>query len=292
MAGDDARSLMRRSRRRWRWRLCGRMRRFLSLPNGMTCIRTRSTRGRSRFRTMLRACSREEGAVQATARRSASGRRPSFTPRSANGRSNGISWPGGQGDERARSKSNGRTAWRGPVRAPPMRAAGCGALGGLSAQGGAGRRRSGGDAADRRLIWNCRYYGPRRMTFELNKEGRGVNRKRVRRLMRTMGIEAGFRVPEEQSRARAQDIPLAAAGSEDCRAEPRVGGRRDLHPDGVRLPLSGGDQSTGPAGRFWRGGCRTPTMRASARRRWRRRCFGSKSRGFSILTRAPLSPPR
>ena len=29
----------------------------------------------------------------------------------------------------------------------------------------------------------------RRMTFELNKEGRGVNRKRVRRLMRVMGIE-------------------------------------------------------------------------------------------------------
>ena len=34
------------------------------------------------------------------------------------------------------------------------------------------------------------FYGSRRMTFELNKEGRGVNRKRVRRLMRTMGIEA------------------------------------------------------------------------------------------------------
>jgi putative transposase len=32
--------------------------------------------------------------------------------------------------------------------------------------------------------------GSRRMTFELNKEGRGVNRKRVQRLMRVMGIEA------------------------------------------------------------------------------------------------------
>ena len=31
------------------------------------------------------------------------------------------------------------------------------------------------------------FYGSRRMTFELNKEGRGVNRKRVRRLMRVMG---------------------------------------------------------------------------------------------------------
>ena len=34
------------------------------------------------------------------------------------------------------------------------------------------------------------FYGSRRMTFELNREGRGVNRKRVRRLMRVMGIEA------------------------------------------------------------------------------------------------------
>ena len=34
------------------------------------------------------------------------------------------------------------------------------------------------------------FYGSRRMTFELNKENREVNRKRVRRLMRVMGIEA------------------------------------------------------------------------------------------------------
>ena len=52
---------------------------------------------------------------------------------------------------------------------------------------------------------------------------------------------AGSPPRHEQSRARAQDIPLPAARPEDCRAEPRVGGRRDLHPDGVRLPLSGGD---------------------------------------------------
>jgi len=34
------------------------------------------------------------------------------------------------------------------------------------------------------------FYGSRRMMFELKKEGRGVNRKRVQRLMRVMGIEA------------------------------------------------------------------------------------------------------
>ena len=34
------------------------------------------------------------------------------------------------------------------------------------------------------------FYGSRRMTFELNKEGHKLNRKRVQRLMRLMGIEA------------------------------------------------------------------------------------------------------
>ena len=34
------------------------------------------------------------------------------------------------------------------------------------------------------------FYGSRRMMFELNKEGRGVNRKRVQRLMGVMSIEA------------------------------------------------------------------------------------------------------
>src|ERR1700690_596382 len=59
---------------------------------------------------------------------------------------------------------------------------------------------------------------------------------------------AGSTPRHEPSRARAQDIPLPAARPEDCRAEPRVGGRRDLYPDGVRLPLSGGDHRLGQPG--------------------------------------------
>jgi putative transposase len=34
------------------------------------------------------------------------------------------------------------------------------------------------------------FYGSRRMTVWLNEQGEGVNRKRVRRLMRLMGLEA------------------------------------------------------------------------------------------------------
>jgi hypothetical protein len=71
-----------------------------------------------------------------------------WSPRSANRRSNGISWPGGQGDERTRSKSEGRTAWQGPLGAPATRAVERGALGGLPLQTHRRGGRSGGDAPD------------------------------------------------------------------------------------------------------------------------------------------------
>jgi putative transposase len=92
------------------------------------------------------------------------------------------------------------------------------------------------------------FYGSRRMTFELNKEGRGVNRKRVRRLMRVMGSRRWFRAPARAKPRPATRSTLPAARPEDCRDEPRLGGRRDLHPDGVRLPLSGGDHQLGQPG--------------------------------------------
>ena len=39
------------------------------------------------------------------------------------------------------------------------------------------------------------FYGSRRMTAWLRSQGRQVNRKRVRRLMRLMGLEAVYRRP-------------------------------------------------------------------------------------------------
>jgi putative transposase len=53
------------------------------------------------------------------------------------------------------------------------------------------------------------FYGSRRMTLELDKEGGGVDRKRVRRLMRAMGIEALVPRPGTSKAAPgAQDLPL------------------------------------------------------------------------------------
>ncbi len=137
------------------------------------------------------------------------------------------------------------------------------------------------------------FYGSRRMTFELNKEGCGVNRKRVRRLMRTMGIEALVPRPGTSKAAPGHTIyPYLLRGL--AITEPNHVWAADV----TYIPMACGflylvaiiDWAI--AGRSWHGGSRTPTMRASARRRWRRRCFGSESRGFSIPIRAPLSPRR
>ena len=67
--------------------------------------------------------------------------------------------------------------------------------------------------------------------------------------MRVMGIQALVPRPGTSKAAPRQKIyPYLLRGLKDCRAEPRVGGRRDLHPDGMRLPLSGGDHRLGQPG--------------------------------------------
>ena len=104
----------------------------------------------------------------------------------------GFLWPGDQGDERARSKSDGRTAWQGPVGARRQ----CALVG--VARSGVYRPKPVAEADDlavmRRideLHLELPFYGSRRMTFELNKEGRG----------------AGLAAPFDQRRQFPRDAP-------------------------------------------------------------------------------------
>jgi len=56
------------------------------------------------------------------------------------------------------------------------------------------------------------FYGSRRMVFELNQAGHGVNRKRVQRLMRVMGIEALVPRPAPaKPRPATGSIPICCA---------------------------------------------------------------------------------
>src|SRR6202167_5560451 len=181
---------MRRSRRRLRLRRCARMRRFRNWRSGTGCIRTRFMPGRSRFSTMRRSCSPE-----------------------------GERFGGWRGGARARDgqalrqdrPTDGRTVFLGQearAMSAPDRRAMVERLGkDLSVRrqcvllsltrSGVYRSKPVAGADDlavmRRidqLHLELPFYGSPRKNLRIKQEGRGGKRKRERRLMRVMGIEA------------------------------------------------------------------------------------------------------
>src|SRR5262245_28508406 len=60
-----------------------------------------------------------------------------------------------------------------------------------------------------------RYYGSRRMAAWLATQGHHVNRKRVQRLMRLLGLMAIYQRPNRASRQRTQDLSVPAARAHD-----------------------------------------------------------------------------
>ena len=115
---------------------------------------------------------------------------------------------------------------------------------GMVLRGGAGSGREFAiDAVDGRgRLTRTPFYGIRRMGWWLGEQGYAVNAKRVRRLMRQMGLEAIY--PE----ATASDLglgrktlPVSAAPSQDRSTRPRLGRRYHLHSPAAGLCLSGGD---------------------------------------------------
>ena len=136
------------------------------------------------------------------------------------------------------------------------------------------------------------FYGSRRMTFELSKEGRGVNRKRVRRLMRVMGIEALVPRPGTSKAAPGHKIyPYLLRGLKIV--EPNHVWSADV----TYIPMACGflylvaiiDWAS-RAVLAWRlSNTNDASFCAAA---VEEALLGSESRGFSIPIRAPLSPPR
>lgn len=103
----------------------------------------------------------------------------------------------------------------------------------------------------------------------LKAEGLQVNRKRVQRLMRKMGIAALGPKPNTTKPAPGP-------------AKPGVGGRHHVFAHRPWLSFSiSSPSSTGRAVRFWRGGCRTRWTSRSAWRLWKRRWRRTARRRFS-----------
>ena len=84
------------------------------------------------------------------------------------------------------------------------------------------------------------WYGARQMARHLRRLGWCIGRKRVRRLMRKIGLSPIYQAPKTSAPhlPATQDLSLPAAASEDRTTQPGLVRRRDLYPDEARLPLS------------------------------------------------------
>ena len=110
------------------------------------------------------------------------------------------------------------------------------------------------------------FYGSRRMTFDLNEEGRGVNRKRVQRLMRLMGLEGLVPRPGTSKAAPGNRIyPYLLRGV--TITKPTTSGRPTSPTFRWRTAFFIWlRSSTGRAARCWPGDCRTrSTARCASR---------------------------
>ena len=85
------------------------------------------------------------------------------------------------------------------------------------------------------------FYGSRRMTAWLRNHGHQVNRKRVRRLMQLIGLEAIYRRPNASKPNPGHKVyPYLLRGLEINRVNQVVGHRHHLHTHGSGFPLLGG----------------------------------------------------
>ena len=85
------------------------------------------------------------------------------------------------------------------------------------------------------------FYGSRRLRDELETQGHPVNRKRVQRLVRQMGLCALYPKPRTSQPAVGHTVvSVPAQGPVHRATESSVGDRYLLHPDGARVHVFGG----------------------------------------------------
>ena len=115
------------------------------------------------------------------------------------------------------------------------------------------------------------FYGSRKMKAWLLQQGYLVSRKRVRRLMRLMGLEAIYRRPNTSKPASGTpDLSLSAEGSGGLIGSTRSGPRTSPTSPWRRASCTWWPSWTGTAGTCWPGSSPTPWTPASAWRRWRK----------------------
>ena len=141
----------------------------------------------------------------------------------------------------------------------------------------AGPGRPGGpaaDGADRPAAHRAPFYGSRKLAIALSTPEAPVNRKRVQRLMRLMGLETLYCRPKTTVSGRGHKVyPYLPRGVDVVRPG-QVWTRILLTSRCPRGSCTWRRRSTGTAGWSWTGGCRTRRMARSAGRCRRRRRRG------------------
>jgi transposase InsO family protein len=137
-------------------------------------------------------------------------------------------------------------------------------------------------AIDRQFL-ETPYYGSRRMVAVLRRAGYVVNRKRVRRLMRQMGLHVIWQKPNT-SKPNPEHKVYPYLLRDLVIDRPNQVWATDI----TYIPMSRG--WTGTLGRCCRGGSPTQWRRTSAWRRWKRPWPGTASRKSSTVIKAANSP--
>ena len=114
------------------------------------------------------------------------------------------------------------------------------------------------------------FYGSRRMTAWLRNHGHQVNRKRVRRLMQLIGLEAIYRRPNASKPNPGHKVYPYLPGGWRSTGSTRCG-----PPTSPTYPWLGVSSTwwpswTGTAATCWPGGCPTPWRWTSVLRLWKR----------------------
>src|SRR5258706_11211219 len=130
------------------------------------------------------------------------------------------------------------------------------------------------------------YYGSRRMAAWLATQGHVVNRKRVRRLMRLIGVVTIYQRPNTSKPAAAHKIYPYLLGGIMIERVIRFGVRTSPTSQWPRASSIWWSSWTGRAAPCWGGGCRTPSAPSSVSRRSRKHSRTTARPRSSIPTRA------
>lgn len=84
---------------------------------------------------------------------------------------------------------------------------------------------------------DCPFYGARQMMRHLRRLGWKAGRKRVRRLMRKIGLAPISSAKNQRAASATQGLPVSVAASDHRAAQPGLVRRCHLHPDAAGLPL-------------------------------------------------------